>query len=85
MFWISSRRLDRMEDLMSALTDQIDAALAALQANEADEAARLAVAEGAVAGLQAQIDALTAGGAADQAELQKVLDALKALVNAPKP
>jgi predicted trehalose synthase len=68
----------KLGDRMSELTDSVDAALAAFLANEADEDAALTLANATIETLQAQIDELTAGGAANVAELEKVRDALLA-------
>lgn len=81
-----------LETRMSELTDKIDAALTALQAQEtasadtiAQQKAQIEAAAAAAAALQSQLDKVTAGEQADEAELQKVLDVLNALQNPPAP
>lgn len=68
----------RMELLMSDLTDKVDAALAVLAQDESSDAAALDAARAATAVVQAQVDSLKATNTADEAELQKALDALNA-------
>ena len=75
---------------MSDLTDKIDTALTDLQSQETASAdtitqqkATIAAAAAAAEGLQVQITDLAAGKAADEAELQKVLDVLHALQTPP--
>lgn len=91
--------LIKMEQRMSDLTDQIDVALTTLQeTQQADKAqiasqggtiteqeARITAAAAGAAALQGQVDSLAAGKAADEVELQKVLDVLKALQTPPVP
>lgn len=80
-----ARAITALGDKMSDLTDSVDAALAAFVANEADEDAALTLANATIETLQAQIDALTEGGAANVAELEKVRDALLAQLPQGEP
>ena len=82
--------LTRLDQRMSDLTDKIDTALTTLQSRETASAdtitqqqATISAAAAAADGLQAQITDLAAGKAADETELQKVLDVLNALQNPP--
>ena len=70
--------LNRLEYLMSQLTDQVDAALALLSTDSQNLGAVLAANQAAQAVLQGQLDVAKAGQIADEAELQKALDGLNA-------
>jgi hypothetical protein len=63
---------------MSALTDQVDAALATLATDSSNFASILATVSAARDALQAQVTALEAGQTVDQGELQKALDGMNA-------
>jgi len=70
--------LDRLENTVSALTDQVDVALASLAQDSTNYGAALATLSSGTAVLQGQLTAARAGQVADEAELQKALDALTA-------
>jgi peptidoglycan hydrolase CwlO-like protein len=68
----------RLEKTMSALTDQVDQALAVLSQDSTSFGAALEASKAAQAVIQGQLDAANRGEAADATELQKALDALNA-------
>ena len=84
------RALSTLENSMSDLTDKLDAALVVLQ-EESTSIAALVAANGAASDvIKGQLAAAQAGEVADEAELQKAIDALAAvnaslLTNPPVP
>lgn len=71
--------LTNLETHMSDLTDKVDAALALLQTESAGVEALVAANSAASDVIKGQLAAAQAGQAADEAELQKAIDALAAV------
>lgn len=72
------RHLRNMEAQMSALTDQVDAALAVLATDAGNEQSVIDTLNASIATLQAQLASVQSDNTADEAELQKALDGLTA-------
>ena len=73
------RTLTNLENNMSDLTDKLDAAIAILQSEAASVETLVAANSAASDVIKGQLAAAMAGEAADEAELQKAIDALAAV------
>jgi len=73
------RTLTNLENNMSDLTDKLDAAITLLQSEAASVETLVAANSAASDVIKGQLAAAQAGEAADEAELQKAIDALAAV------
>lgn len=73
------RTLTNLENNMSDLTDKLDAAITILQSEAASVETLVAANSAASDVIKGQLAAAQAGEAADEAELQKAIDALAAV------